>query len=85
MKGLASPSLDCKGLMVLIDMILEDLPTIEILLQDSFVQELVIQFIQPLCSSLNVCLSLLVQLVVNPRTACYNYFYGSFIKFFLTI
>ncbi|KAK7825968.1 hypothetical protein CFP56_032495 [Quercus suber] len=37
MKGLASPSLDCKGLMVLIDMILEDLPATEILLQDSFV------------------------------------------------
>ena len=37
MKGLASPSLDCKGLMVLIDMILEDLLAIEILLQDSFV------------------------------------------------
>ena len=85
MKGLASPSLDCKGLMVLIDMILEDLPTIEILLQDSFVQELVIQFIQPLRSSLNVCLSLLVQLVVNPRTARYNYFYGGFIKKKITI
>ena len=82
MKGLASPSLDCKGLMVLIDMILEDLRTIEILLQDSFVQELVIQFIQPLHSSSNVCLSLVVQLFVNPRTTRYNYFYGGFINFF---